>query len=155
MNSLITLALMAAASTCRAQAVTANTNLTLSSSIFEFDQSTLKINSLDYHKTLKVRLKEPPSAKVSIHYEAQSLTFSQCGLEFTKENYKVYQELKVFPVPVFDVKEAIQNLAVKLKTTCTDAKFHDKTAQVPVVREVAASGTCSAVGDPHIKVNQF
>lgn len=121
----------------------------------EFDPPQLKINDVNQFGIVKVRLRRAPSTKVSVHYDANSLQFDSCGLEFTPQDWNVYKELKVYPVPVFQAGQQKYNVPLQVRGFGLPSVAPNSTIEYGIEREVGVSGTCSAVGEPHIRVRVF
>jgi hypothetical protein len=119
----------------------------------EFDPPQLKINDLNQYGTVKVRLRQQPTDKVLVHYAANSLQFDSCGIEFNSNDWNVYKELKVYPVPVFQASQSTYNVPIQFGGFGLPNVPQNTTFEYGIERQVGVSGTCSAVGEPHFRVS--
>ena len=119
-----------------------------------FSRRNITINDTNrLNATIKVKLNRKPSTSVVVFLGAPTLQLSNCSLTFTRENFNMYQTVKVIPDPMFsgsvDPTRVPEDITAVLRASGPGCQ--DKRKDLLVKYDLHPGKICSSYGDPHIK----
>ncbi|KAJ2995181.1 hypothetical protein HDV02_001007 [Globomyces sp. JEL0801] len=112
-----------------------------------FNPPLLQLNDSSLLQSFSLSLANPIQSPVQIYFSANQLSFVNCSVSFTPDNWNIPKTIQFTTVPVFsDANGSTFNITTRYfnGTTAIDQFY-------PVKRIIAKGGTCLSMGDPHIK----
>ncbi|ORZ38742.1 hypothetical protein BCR44DRAFT_60665 [Catenaria anguillulae PL171] len=117
----------------------------------KFDQASLQLAVDQASGAIQVSLKEKPSSRVVVYFDAAKTRFDKCALEYSPENWDKPQSLSVVSEPFASLAPKERSLPITFQayTDSCDEKLQGKTIELPTKRDSDKEGRCAVTGDPH------
>jgi hypothetical protein len=119
------------------------------SAFLVFDPPTMKITDYSLGGLVKVRLSAPPRNPTTIYYEAPSLAFTSCSVQFDQNNWNEWQEVKTVALPYLTAADTARDFKMKFTASCPGNPLHGQVMDYSVSRGPGTGATCTSNGDPH------
>ncbi|KAH9275046.1 hypothetical protein BASA83_002760 [Batrachochytrium salamandrivorans] len=124
----------------------------------DFNPLALTLDDSKLASGFSCKLNKKPTAPVTVYFQHPSISFSECSLIFSPENWNVARTLNVTTVPVlagFIGSGALATIASEItaKAVTSDQVFQASAqdAKLGCNRKPVTSNTCTSIGDPHYR----
>jgi hypothetical protein len=116
-----------------------------------FDPPSMKLTDYAVGGLVRVRLSAPPRSPTTLYYEAPSLSFTQCSVQFDQNNWNQWQDVRSVAMPYMTEADSLREFKMRFTASCPGNRLHGQVMDYAVTRGAGTGATCTSSGDPHYK----